>query len=77
MKFFKNFYQTLILRYADRVSMEDHTVVDTRFGWKSKNLSIYFDITNIFNVEYRETSFVILPGRWIKAGTIYKFNLGK
>jgi len=75
LKFNKFIYQSVNLRYCDRVNLEDYTITDTRLGWRSPKFNLYIDITNIFNVEYRETNFVTLPGRWFKAGINYKFNL--
>jgi iron complex outermembrane receptor protein len=74
-KFSRSIYQSVYLRYCDRVNLEDYTVADARLGWRSLKMNLYIDITNIFNVEYKETNLVTLPGRWIKAGMMYSFNL--
>jgi len=75
VKYHKNICQSVNFRYVDRVNMEDYTVVDSRLGWYSQKFSLYIDLTNILNTEYREANFVTLPGRWIKAGVAYKFSL--
>jgi len=74
-QYFKHFYHSLNLKYNDRVNMTDYTLVNTRLGWQNRHLNIYFDVTNAFNVTYKETSFATLPGRWIKIGLSYKLNL--
>lgn len=68
-------YQSINLRYTDRVRMNNHAIFDTRVGWTSDKFKIYIDLTNIFNKEYMEANFVTLPGRWIKVGATYKFPL--
>ena len=75
LKYFRNLYQTVNLRYADRVNMEDFMVADTRIGVGFPKFRFYVDLTNIFNVEYRETNFVTLPGRWFKVGGSYQLSL--
>lgn len=75
IKYHKNINQTVNFRYVNRVNMEEYTVVDSRLGWYSQKISIYIDLTNIFNIEYTEANFVTLPGRWIKAGALLKFSM--
>jgi len=75
MKYNKNICQSFNFRYIDRINMEDYTLVDSRLGWYSQKFSLYVDLTNIFNIEYREANFVTLPGRWLKAGVTYRFSL--
>ncbi|MCU0472997.1 MAG: TonB-dependent receptor [Bacteroidales bacterium] len=75
LRYYRNIYQSVNFRYIDRVNMKDYTVVDSRMGWYSQKFSIYIDLSNIFNVEYREANYVTLPGRWVKAGATYKFSL--
>jgi len=75
MKYNKNICQSLNFRYIDRINMEDYTLVDSRLGWYSQKFSLYVDLTNIFNIDYREANFVTLPGRWVKAGVTYRFSL--
>jgi vitamin B12 transporter len=76
LKYFRNFYQTVNIRYNDRANMADYTITDTRLGWDSGKFSLYTDITNILDVVYKESSFVTLPGRWVKIGAVYKINIG-
>jgi len=75
LKFFRNFYQTVNLRYNDRANMDDYTITDTRLGWESGKFSLYTDLTNIFDVVYKESNFVTLPGRWVKVGAAFKINI--
>lgn len=63
---------SVMFRYCDRVNLPDYTVTDTRFSFTSEKLTVFADITNIFDKPYRETNLVELPGRWIKAGLVYQ-----
>ncbi len=54
--------------YYDRVNLDDYTVVDSRISYKSKQLTVFADITNVFDVTYQETNLVVMPGRWFKMG---------
>ena len=75
LSYYKNIYQTISIRYSDRVNIEDFTVTDTRIGLDSGKIGFFIDVTNIFNIDYRETNFVTLPGRWFKAGASLKLSL--
>ncbi len=54
--------------YYNRVNLDDYTVVDSRISYKGKKITLFADVTNIFDVTYQETNLVIMPGRWFKAG---------
>jgi len=64
----KNITHSISTGFYDRVNLDDYTVVDTRLSYKGEKLTLFADITNIFNVTYQETNLVIMPGRWAKAG---------
>jgi vitamin B12 transporter len=66
---------SVMFRYCDRVNLPDYTVTDTRFSFTSEKLTVFADITNLFDKPYRETNLVELPGRWIKAGLIYQLSM--
>jgi len=67
----QNFRHSVNFRYLDRVNLEDYSVVDSKFryltGWGELNLSV----NNVFDVAYRETNLVDMPGRWIYGGFRY------
>ncbi|HCM75576.1 MAG TPA: TonB-dependent receptor [Cytophagales bacterium] len=65
--------QSVYFRYADRVSMEDYSVVDSRLSATMNKAGVFVDVTNIFDVKYKETNLVTLPGRWFKMGLSYQF----
>ncbi|MEZ4946388.1 MAG: TonB-dependent receptor [Cyclobacteriaceae bacterium] len=65
--------QSIYFRYADRVTMDDYTVVDSRISAKKDQIGLFMDVTNIFDTIYKETNLVTLPGRWFKMGLSYQF----
>ena len=65
--------QSVYFRYADRVTMNDYSVVDSRISIKSGQMGVFVDVTNIFDTIYKETNLVTLPGRWFKMGVSYQF----
>ena len=52
------------MRYIAGVNVRTHGA-----NWVKADV----DITNIFNVEYKETNLVTMPGRWAKAGVRFSF----
>ena len=62
------FRHTVSAGYYDRVNLDDYTVVDSRITYQGKNVSLFADVTNIFDVTYQETNLVVMPGRWFKVG---------
>lgn len=65
-------WQTLQLgvgvRYQQRLSANDYTLVDARIGYKWKSFLFYIDGNNLLNTNYREVGAVPLPGRWMSIG---------
>ena len=57
--------------YYDRVNLNDYTVVDSRIRLKSQKITLFADVTNIFDIEYQETNLVVMPGRWFKMGVSF------
>jgi len=53
----------------------DFTLSDIRFTQNFENWNLFFDISNIFNKKYYDFGNIIQPGRWIRIGAAYTFNL--
>jgi iron complex outermembrane receptor protein len=70
-RIYKKLYNSMKLRFVDRVTMENYTVFDAKLFWKAKKYTIFLEGTNLFDADYRETNLVQMPGRWIRGG----FNL--
>jgi vitamin B12 transporter len=70
----KSFSHAINYRYCDRANLPDYHLVDTRLMWQGKTFGAFTDLTNIFDVTYKETNLVTMPGRWFKAGVSYRFE---
>ena len=58
----------ILMKYNDRVSLDDYTVFDANLIYTQDNVEFYLRGSNIFDAEYRETNLVPMPGRWLLAG---------
>ncbi|MBI1228051.1 MAG: TonB-dependent receptor [Bacteroidetes bacterium] len=58
-------------RYCNRVNLEDYHLLDSRISYTWKKLTVFMEATNLFDVKYRETNLVPMPGRWLKGGISY------
>ncbi len=58
----------LLIKYNDRVSLEDYLTVDTNLGYSAGKVQLYLKATNLLDAAYRETNLVPMPGRWITVG---------
>ncbi|MCW5912313.1 MAG: TonB-dependent receptor [Cyclobacteriaceae bacterium] len=70
----KTLSHSINYRYCDRLNLPDYHLFDTRLMWQGKAFGVFTDVTNVFNVSYRETNLVTMPGRWFKAGVNYRFE---
>jgi|JI10StandDraft_1071094.scaffolds.fasta_scaffold15143_2 vitamin B12 transporter len=70
----KSFSHSINYRYCDRANLPDYHLVDSRLMWQGKTFGAFTDLTNIFDVTYKETNLVTMPGRWIKVGVSYRFE---
>lgn len=66
-------HQNWILRYEDRINLEDHLIFDSQISKSFYNFKVFIKATNLLNKSYMQISGVPLPGRWILAGV--KFSL--
>jgi iron complex outermembrane receptor protein len=73
LRYAKSLHHTINFRYCDRVNLDDYNVVDTRISWEGKKFGAFADVTNVFDVDYKETNLVTMPGRWFKLGVSYQF----
>lgn len=63
----KAIYQTM--------DYEPFTTVDARLSWIEKKYRIYVEATNLFDESYQDLGNLIQPGRWIKGGIQFSFDL--
>jgi iron complex outermembrane receptor protein len=74
-RIYKQLYNSVKLRFVDRVTMENYSVLDAKLFWKGKNYTLFMEGTNLLDAEYRETNLVTMPGRWIRGGFTCDFGL--
>ncbi len=55
-------------RYLDRVNLDDYALLDAQFQYQLSKMQIWFQVNNITNEKYTETSGVPMPGRWYNGG---------
>ncbi|MEM9888856.1 MAG: TonB-dependent receptor [Bacteroidota bacterium] len=72
-KITEKLFANIRFRYLDRVSLDDYSLVDLRFLWRSRSFNAFLEATNLLNVTYRETNLVTMPGRWIRGGLGFTF----
>lgn len=70
----KSISHAINYRYCDRANLPDYHLVDTRLMWQGKTFGAFTDLNNIFDVMYKETNLVTMPGRWFKLGVSYRFE---
>jgi iron complex outermembrane receptor protein len=66
---------TTAFRYFQRINNEKSTFltdIQANRSW-GKSFNTFLQITNFFDLEYREIGTVPMPGKWLRAGI--KFNL--
>lgn len=64
----KNLRHTFHVRRTDRISLPAYTVVDTRLVWQTNCMEFFASVNNLFDVEYKESNLVPMPGRWWMVG---------
>jgi len=64
----------LVGRYNDRVNLDDYTLVDSKLTFGAEKWNIYAYANNLFDIEYKETNLVVMPGRWIGIGANFSIR---
>ena len=64
----------LSARYNDRVSLDNYLVMDSQVSYDLDKWTLYLKASNLFDISYRETNLVEMPGRWIVSGMRYRFR---
>jgi iron complex outermembrane receptor protein len=78
LNYTKHLSHTVSYRYADRLNLDSYGLLDSRVNLNIKrNLTwnVFVDVTNILDIDYKETNLVRMPGRWASAGVSYKIGL--
>jgi vitamin B12 transporter len=75
INWFRSLNHTITVKHIERVGMCDYTLVDSKLGYTFGNrLTVYTDVSNIFDTDYVEAGYVTMPGRWFKVGFDIKLN---
>lgn len=62
----------LAAKYQYRINGNDYTILDARVSYQVSGFTIFADINNILDTQYREIASVPLPGRWVSAGVRWR-----
>jgi len=73
MRYFKSLHHSVYYNYYDRVNLTDYSLLDTRLSWEMSNYGVFVDVSNLLDIEYKETNLVTMPGRWAKIGVNMSF----
>ena len=73
-RIFGKLFHSFQIRWVDRVSMDDYTLLDSRLSWQEKKWSVYLNANNILDTKYFETNLVEMPGTWIYGGVKIRFG---
>jgi iron complex outermembrane receptor protein len=70
----KTFSTNLTVRYTERFTGTNFTVLDFRGMWKlNENITMNFDVTNLLDRKYIDQGYIEMPGRWFRVG--FRFNI--
>lgn len=61
--------------WGNEVSYKPFWMFDTKVNYNLKRFNSFVSVNNIFDTTYNDIGNVLQPGRWIKAGIIYQFNI--
>ncbi|MEE8577616.1 MAG: TonB-dependent receptor, partial [candidate division Zixibacteria bacterium] len=60
--------QNWSVRYLKRYDRKSHTIVDSRLTADMKAVTLFAELTNLFDVDFVETGSIPMPGRWFRMG---------
>ncbi|MFB6318910.1 TonB-dependent receptor plug domain-containing protein [Saccharicrinis sp. FJH54] len=49
-------------------------MVSGKVYWENDRLKLFAEASNIFDVKYMDVANVVQPGRWVKAGVVFRIN---
>lgn len=72
-----NLNTSLSWRWQERngAANASYGLLDARLSWDAPQWSLYADCSNLLNKTYYDYSIVRQPGRWLKAGFLWRFGL--
>lgn len=69
---FRHFEVNLNARYLYRINANDYTLLDARIGYNHRQWTIFADLNNILDTQYKEVGAIPLPGSWYTFGISYR-----
>lgn len=73
-RLFASLHHSLRVRFLDRVTLPDYTLIDSRIYWKAKRWQAFLQVDNLLDRNYFESNLVEMPGRWIHGGVKIRFG---
>ena len=61
--------------YGTELEYKPFWIFDAKLNYKWTNLNVFVSANNIFDANYNDIGNVAQPGRWIKTGISYQFNI--
>lgn len=69
---FQRFQVNVNARYLYRINANDYTLLDARVGYNHKQWTLFADLNNILDTQYKEIGAIPLPGSWYTFGISYR-----
>ncbi len=63
---------SVAIRYQERNQFGSVLLNDIRLFWLKPNWEIFLEADNLFDRRYKDQEYVLLPGRWLKTGIIFR-----
>ncbi len=61
--------------WGNEVNYSPFWLFDAKINYKLNHLNFSVSANNIFNTHYNDIGNVMQPGRWVKVGMVYQFNI--
>ena len=61
--------------YGNEVKYNPFWMFDAKINYRWNSFNAFVSVNNIFDVQYNDIGNVVQPGRWIKAGIAWHFNI--
>lgn len=62
------------LRFENRFNQDKYFITDAKISKAIKDVDLYLQVSNVFDVNYTGTGGIPMPGRWFTGGVKYSLN---
>lgn len=73
-EYFDNLTHSILFRHVDRVNLPNYNILDSKIQYDNGTYLAFIEVSNIFDIKYKETNLVVMPGRWLRIGLGYTFS---